>query len=472
MIPSPLGAERGNLHVAMRCARPARLLLPLLVVAVVPCRAQELPEPGESEADLSGVGPVESSTIAAVDSAQEPEEEGEYHTPLAGRPYRATVFGRDVEIEPRDRGTTFALNVGGAYFNIQKGDTSATPIFAGYGKFYFAQRRFRLVTSVFVNSFDYAEDFGGPESLFHFENFTIPFGTEEVIDGRSREETRLVWGDVNAWLGAGYRWRISPGEVDNDVRLGAYYTIGYEYHDRTDDTPPTERVATDTFRHGIRLVLRVDAIMRNLLELPHYGFACGADYELTRRDRWRDHGEPTVRIVDGDETRDYQKVSAYAVLAFGVPFLSERHRLVAQVHAGYSKHDTVDRYSAFRLGGGPIPTESADLARAPFPGAGFNQYPVEDYLYVTLEYRFEVMFFLYLHLRGTVGIAKAPTLDTGRTVDRLRFQRREGYALTVAITSGFVWESQVYVEYDYDITGGLRGGIGGSTVLVLWSKSF
>lgn len=429
-----------------------------------------------SAQEPQGVAPVSSAEPAPVssgaDAAAVDSQEGEYRTPLAGKPLRTRVFDREVEVEARDRGKTFAINLGGAYFNVQAGDTSTTPIFAGYGKFYFASRRFRLVTSLFVNSFDYAEDFGGPESLFHFDTYTIPFPTQEVVDGRSSEETSLIWGDLNAWMGLGYRWRIPPGEVDNDVRVGLYYTAGWEYHQRTHDTPDQERVATDTWRHGVRLQLRVDGIQRNLLELPHWGLACGGDVEFTRRDRWRDYGNPTFRSVDNDETRDFLKLSGYLVAALPIPFLSERHRLVTQLHGGWSQHDTVDRFSAFRLGGGPIPTESADLARAPFPGAGFNQYPVEDYLFLTVEYRYELFFFLYLHLRGSLGVAKAPELDEDRTTDQLRFRRRQSYAITAAVTSGFIWDSQVYVEYDYDFTGGLRGGLGGSTVMVLWSKGF
>lgn len=438
---------------------PGSLLSLLLLAAAT--RAQE---PGAAP-----VAPVESATPAA---AATPAADEEYRTPLAGQPLHTEVFGYEVDVEARDRGRTFAVNLGATHVNIQGGDSSTTPIFAGYGKFYFAQRRFRLVTSVFVNSFDYAEDFGGPESLFHVETFTIPFPTEEVIDGRSREETNLLWGDASAWVGAGYRWRIAPGEVDNDLRLGAYYTAGWEYHDRTDDTPDIERVPRDTFRHGLRLQLRMDSLRRNIMELPHLGVALGGDYELTHRDRWRDYGNPTIRAFRKEDTRTYHKLSAYLVTALPVPFLSERHRLVLQLHGGWTPPGTVDRFNAFRLGGGPIPTESADLARAPFPGAGFNQYPVEDYFFLTAEYRFELFFFLYLHLRGSLGIARVPELREDRPLDRLQFVRREGYALTVALTSGFIWDSQLYVEFDYDFTGGLRGGEGGSTVLVMWSKGF
>lgn len=445
------------MHARARC-RTGGSLLALSCLACAPVWAQEPAAP-------DAPAPVDSTATATVD-------DGEYHTPLAGEPLHTVVFGREVDLEARDRGRTFALNLGANYVNIQGGDSSTTPVFAGYGKFYFAQRRFRLVTSVFVNSFDYAEDFGGPESLFHFENYTIPFPTEEVIDGRSREETSQIWGDLSAWIGGGYRWRIPPGEVDNDLRIGLYYTAGWEYHDRTDDTPDTERLAADTFRHGLRLQLRLDALRRNIMELPHQGVALGGDYEFTRRDRWHDYGEPSIRLFDDQDTRDYHKLSAYLVAALPVPFLSERHRAIVQLHGGWAPRRNVDRFSAFRLGGGPIPSESADLARAPFPGAGFNQYPVEDYLFLTVEYRLEVLFFLYLHLRGSLGVARVPTLRDDRVVDRLQIERRQGYALTVAATSGFLWDSQLYAEFDYDFTGGLRGGRGGSTVLVMWSKGF
>lgn len=444
------------------------MALALLAAVAAPgaARAQDA-----APAPPAGTGAGEGRGASAGAAGGTTADDEEYRTPLAGRRFETTVLGEPVVIEARDRSRITALSLGAQWLEINGGETDTTPIFSVFTKLLLEGRRVRAVVSGLVNTIDVAQDLGWGESLVHFENNTIPFATKEVIDGRARRETALLWGDLSAWVGLGYRWRVGPGEVDNGLRVGAYYHVGWEYHQRVDETPPDERVATDTMRHGVRLQLRCDALLRNVLELPHRGVAFGGDVELTRRDRWRDHGDLVSRRVDKDDTRDYLKLSGYFVLACGLPWLSERHRLVAQVHGGWAKHDTVDRFSAFRLGGGPIPTEAADLARAPFPGAGFNQVPIEDYLYVTAEYRLEVLFFLYLHLRATVGLAKAPTFEDGPG-RLLRFRRREGYALTAAVSTGAPFESMLYVEYDYDVNGGLRGGNGGNTVLVLWSKSF
>ena len=44
--------------------------------------------------------------------------------------------------------------------------------------------------------------------------------------------------------------------------------------------------------------------------------------------------------------------------------------------------------------------------------------------------------------------------------------------MSVALTTGFLWESQLYFEFDHDIRGAFRGGDSGSTFLLLWNKSF
>jgi len=414
------------------------------------------------------VPPAKEPAAAAEDPAT--EGEGEYRTPLAGSRLEARVFGREVVVEERDRSVTTAVNLGGAFFAPSVGGATGVPIFALYSRGYLdGGRRYRLVASVLVNTFDFAQDLGGPEILLRLENNTVPFARTVLVDGEDPDAGKREWGRASAWLGLGYRWPVSPGNVDNHLRLGLYYHGGYAYHDRGDDTPDSSVIAKDTYVHGLRFQGRVDMIQRNLLELPHRGVAGGFDLELTRRDHWDDFGEPGLVVFDEDDTRDYLKLEAYLVAAGGLPGLSERHRWMVQVHAGWAPTGTLDRHSAFQLLGGPIPSEASDLARPPFPGATFDDFPLGDYLVATAEYRLELLFFLYLHLRGSWGLARRPTFDGG---GRIRFRRAQDYAVHAAITSGFPFESQLYLEVGYNFTGKLRAGQEGTSFLLMWSKSF
>jgi hypothetical protein len=86
-----------------------------------------------------------------------------------------------------------------------------------------------------------------------------------------------------------------------------------------------------------------------------------------------------------NETRDFLKLSGYLIGVTGIPWLSERHRLVGYLHGGVSLVGRLDRFSAFRAGGGPFPSETDDLYRLPYPGALFNDFPVSDYVVGAIE---------------------------------------------------------------------------------------
>lgn len=422
----------------------------------------------QKEAEEQAPPPPADSPHATAPPVSESEE---YHTPLAGERLETTVFGRPIVVDERDRRSLLALSLGAMILEPNVAGTSVLP----YGSFIALYRKsphhLRAQLAGLYNQVDYGYSFDGPMALAHFENSTIPFPSEEIIDGRSIEESSLLWGTVSTWLGVGYRWRISPYNVDNDLRIGAYYHVGYQYHDRTSDTPDTVRIPTDTLIHGARLRLRLDSFQRNLMELPHLGWATGADLEFTRRDHWRDYDSPARNVVvKDDDTRDYIKLSAYVIAALPIPLLSERHRLVPTLHAGWAPLGELDRFSAFAVGGGPLVSESYDLARNPVPGALFNQFPLERYLIASLEYRLEVMFFFFLHFRATYVHGRVASLSASGVAGQ---HDVEGVTLSTAITSGFAFQSQVYVEYSYDVKGVLRGGDEtGHTVLLMWSKSF
>ncbi|MEW6325584.1 MAG: hypothetical protein AB1515_09395, partial [Nitrospirota bacterium] len=169
--------------------------------------------------------------------------------------------------------------------------------------------------------------------------------------------------------------------------------------------------------------------------------------------------------------RTWLAASGYAVVAGGLPFISdERHRLIASAYGGVGAR--LDRFSAFRLGGGPGGGEWEALSRPLAPGAAFEELFPSDYLVLNLEYRYELLFFIYLHLRGTLA-----------WVDLLRFQGNglaertdDLRAVTAAVTSGFPWASQIELAYTrnfglFHIDDG-RPRRGRDAVLLLWAREF
>jgi len=101
----------------------------------------------------------------------------------------------------------------------------------------------------------------------------------------------------------------------------------------------------------------------------------------------------------------------------------------------------------------------------------FNNFSVTDYVIGTLEYRLQLAFFLYLHLRGTFAWGgNRPNYATTEGL-KLDLKSSDGAAFSAGLTSGFFWNSQLYMEYSYD-NKLLRNGTDGSSFMLLWSKSF
>lgn len=469
-------------------------LLSVLVLALAGlCAADETaPKPGSEDApptdplDPNGEPPSpEDPSLEAQSPSETKKEDEEYRTPLAGRPLKTSVFGTDVDIQERYRGNTLAVTLGLTFYTPNIGGQTSLPLFAGYWRRIWEQRRIRAIVSGVVNTFDYSEHLpGGLEGVLHFDNTTIPFASNEIIDGDSLDYTSLEWGWTRAHVGGGYRRRIWPFNIDNDFKIQLSYQASYYYFkasktltgkiDGVPVFPPNS--PPDTYVHGLRLKVAADMIQRNILEMPHYGIAIGSDLALLRRDRWEDMGlilPNGKQQFEKSDTRDFLRLSGYLIAAVPIPFLSERHRVVAQVHAGWMPSEDADRFNGFRLGGGPQPTETNDLGRSPYPGATFDQFVSTRYLLGTLEYRYEIFFWMYLHLRATAGWARVPTFSKvpGAPLAPVRFITGNGQTFSGGLTSGFLWDSVLSVEYSYD-TGALRGGERGHGFSVVWSKSF
>ena len=392
----------------------------------------------------------------------------EYHTPLAGEPFRTVIMGRTLNVPAQDRGRVTALTLGGVYYTPKQGDTSVTPIGALFVKRVWDQSRTRNVISIFVNDLEYDKSFGNLELVTRFENNTIPTGQREVVNNREIKSSDAVWGTLLASMGPGLRYKVAPFQVDNDLRLQLLGKFGYFYTERTSDTGPNLVLPPSTMLYGAKLRGRYDGMRRNLLELPHTGMATGFDLDYMHRDKWANFGTIPEAIFTKNNTRDYVQFSGYFIGVDGIPGLSEKNRILFSFHGGMTPRKSADRYNAITIGGGPLPGESDDLCRPNYPGTMFNQVLVSRYAMTALEYRRELASFLYLHLRETfIWADRASVTDTNRFL----FKSTNGAATTIGLDTGFFWNSELYLGYSWD-TGFIRNGKSGSGLIFVWNKSF
>lgn len=391
-------------------------------------------------------------------------EGGEFHALLAGEQRQATFLGETIDIPAEDRSRVTSLTLGGSLLEPRQGGTRGLPIIALYLRRTGEDSRTRGVISLFVNELEHDRREGLLELVSHFENFTLPGDQTEVRDGQEIQQTSLTWGTFMGSLGVGLRIPVAPYQVDNDFRIQLLGRAGYFYALRTKDTGADLVSPPNTALYGVRLRGRYDGLRRNLLELPHEGMAAGWDLDLLHRDRWRDLTGGTT----GEKNRDYLQMSGYLVGAGGIPGLSERDRLLASLYGGKTSKGGADPFSAFRINGGPFPSEADDLARACYSGLLYDDIPATSYAMATLGYRRELTFFLYLSLVGSYLWADRATVQG---VDQVVFRNRQGRTATVSLDSAFFWKSEIYLAYAWE-SGVIRGGKAGSGIILNWNKSF
>ncbi len=408
---------------------------------------------------------------AAAGSAEESgaaDDAGtEYHTPLAGEPVHTVFMGEKIDVPGQDRAHVTALTLGGTYYSPRQGDTAYAPIAALYIKRVWGDSRTRDVISIFVNDMEYDKSFGNMELVYRFENNTIPGGQTEVMNNQEIKSSSLQWGTVFASFGPGLRYRVAPFQVDNDLRFQLLSRLGYFYNRRTNETGPNELLPPDTMIYGAKLRGRYDGMLRNILELPHKGIAAGFDFDEIYRDKWSDTNTVGSTTFKEANTRHYRQFSGYFMDVFGIPGMSEKNRILFSLHGGTADRKSVDRFNAFRIGGGPLPGETDDLSRPDYPGTLFNEILVSDYTLANLEYRRELTFFMYLHLRGSFIWASRMGLSDA---DQVVFNNGNGVAVTLGLDTGFFWNSEIYLGYSWD-SGFIRNGEPGSGFILTWNKS-
>jgi hypothetical protein len=401
----------------------------------------------------------------------------EYRTPRAGEAFTGNVFGHSVDVPARDRTTTNVLDVGVQLIPDGPDAKRQNPFLSVFlwRNRQEGRQRFRAVLLGVYDTIRYdllPWDHKPLEFVATFDNFTLPTDRSEYVEGARIRSEELRWYQMRAGFGLGYRIPIAPLHQENHLEAALTYEPGYLSFNRGDKTDPGYLVPKDTYEGRFHLRFRLDSMERNPIELPHKGFATGIDAVHGRRDQWDDWGGPVLGFESGQEGKEWNELSLYAVAALPVPFVrSERHRLVLSAYGGASRN--VDRFSAFRLGGGPTTADWEALSRVVLPGAALEEFYASTYGTLNVEYRFEMLFFAYLRVRGTLAeVERLRFNDAGVVVPRIESMN----ALSIGVTSGFFWHSQLELAYTYNF--GIlrqRGGVpeaGDGAILVHWSKSF
>jgi hypothetical protein len=397
-------------------------------------------------------------------------------TPLAGESFQTEVFGEPVTVHTRDRKAVTAASFGVQYLHDGPSFYQILP----FGALYLwrnsddEKQRFRGTFSGAVN--DLALNVGsrsssGWELRLTFNNMIIPLGRSEYVEGQIIPDVELEWNYVFAGFGLAYRKLLSPGQQDNALEMSLTYEPGYRWFKGSKNTSPNFVVPTDTYEGRVHARMRRDALERNLMELPHRGYAFGGDFFYGHRSRWHSWGGGIFDPPDASREREYLMGSVFAVTASGVPFVdSERHRLITSFYGGIGKN--LDRFSTFRLPGRPTGYEWEALALPMLPSVAFNELFPRRYGIAHVEYRYEAFFFMYPYIRGSWGLIEQPRFQPD---GRVRNQMDSLPALSGGIVSGAPWRSQVEINYSYnfgifsDHSGG-QPTPGRHGLFVFWSK--
>ena len=374
-----------------------------------------------------------------------------HRTPRAGEAFTGSLFGKPLHVSERDRRKVSAISLGLLW--IPDGPEERTVLPAGALFLWRNGRddggRLRAVLSGLYNDVRYntgRRPFGRVEGVLTFENVTLPFDRSEYVEGRRIAEEELEWHSIRIGVGVGYRAALAPRHQDNAFEAALSYEPGVLLFRRGDETAQDFLVPGNAYEGRFHLRLRADALERNILELPHEGFAAGLDGLHGHRSGWRDWGGRLSGNQSRRAGRNWHAWSAYAIAARAVPFVpDERHRLLLSLYGGTGSH--LDRFSAFRLGGGSNGGDWEVLAHPVLPGAAFEEFFSRRYGLAALEYRYEVLFFLYLQLRGSLA-----------WVDRARFTPAGGienhvdpmHSWTVSVTSGFLWDSSIEIGWSHN----------------------
>jgi hypothetical protein len=304
------------------------------------------------------------------------------------------------------------------------------------------------------------------EWVLTFENYTIPFSQYEIVDGNADKSQELIWGYARPGFGFGYREKVSPGHQDNMLAIDLTIEPGFLFFGKGTNAASNFTLPKDTFELREHLQVRWDAFERNLLSLPHSGFAAGADFVNANRTTWQNWG------LNGQETggRDYRMASGYLLGVGPVPGVaSERHRLIGSLNGGIGSD--LDRFSATRIGGGALTLgeEYGSTWRPVLPGSIIQEYFPQHYVVAVGEYRWEALFFSYLALDGSIGWLDR-LRQTGPIVSDTTSKNDFFSSVGGEVVTGFFFNSDVHLSYNYNFSEIRNGKHGGNEILLQFSR--
>jgi hypothetical protein len=422
---------------------------------ILPARAEEAAAPAVQDEQLPMLQP----------------DSPDYRTPRAGEGFRANVFGREITVQPNDRRSNTSMDVGAAFYTPGADNRGVIP----FGSIYLWRRPNdqTLLRADVVGVYNDVFFARSPASLSPFEwvltfdSYTLPFAQYELLDGESVKSEELYWGYVRPGFGLGYRRDVSPGHPDNMLAVDLTIEPGFLYFASASNTAHDYVVPESTFELREHLQIRWDAFERNLLSLPHQGFAAGADLIHGDRFDWKNWGVNGSQSADGG--RDYLSFAGYILAAGGVPGVdSDRHRLLGSLHGGVGYN--LDRFSAPRVGGGvqTMGEEYGSTWRPILPGSVIQEYFPKHYLVAAGEYRWEALFFTYLSLDASVGwLDRMRQIGTGISTKNDVFS-----SLGARLTTGFFFNTRMQLSYNYNFAEIRNGGYGGHEVVLHFSRDF
>ncbi|HEY3198759.1 MAG TPA: hypothetical protein VGJ57_12185 [Nitrospirales bacterium] len=370
-------------------------------------------------------------------------------TPLAGEPFQIEVKGKEVDVPARGRRSVTAFDVG--MLLIPKGPR--TQQVNPYGSLFVWRnddtRRFRGTFAGLYNDVRYnvgSERSAGWEAVFTFNNYIVPFGRYEDVEGKAITDVELKWSSIFAGLGIGYRTTLPPYHQDSALEMALTYEPGYLWFDRGKLASPQFIVPSDTYEGRVHFRLRTDMLDRNFMELAHKGVSFGGDFVSGHRAHWQPWGGVVFDTPNVSKERDYLAGSVYAVAAGGLPFVeSDRHRLIASAYGGIGEH--LDRFSAFRLPGRPKGYEWDAISRPMLPGVAFNELFPSKYVITDLTYRYGAMLALYPYIRGTYAVVERPRFANNGTI---KMQMDPLPAIGGGVITRGPWRTSIEVNYTYN----------------------
>jgi hypothetical protein len=393
--------------------------------------------------------------------------------PLAGEGFTTQFLGEEVIVPSMDRRSISAWVAGVAVNFPAPSSRKIEPVAALYfwrrpddTKVFYGDVAILYNSLFFAKNFEESKNF---EWVLTFENFTVPFASNEIIDGRNDEDQELIWGYVRPGLGFGYRTNIAPFQVDNMFAVDFTVEPGYLFF-ADSNTGAGFRDPQNSFELRTKLQVRLDAMTRNTLSLATKGFVAGADVLYGHRFGWKRWG------IDGQnpasEGRDYASFAGYTSIAGGLPFLSQRHRLIGSLQAGFGHQ--IDRFNhtpTSRLAGNINPTaEEYHTAYLPIvPGAAMSEFYPKRYAIAYGEYRYATTFFSFAHAYAGAAYLNAKrqfSSGIGRSETVMPF-------IGARFTTGFFGDTRLVLDAAHNF--GVKrknNGYGGTQVVVSISGGF